>query len=195
MTQQEWINQINERQVEVNTLIDEYWALYSSPSSWQFWYHIVLLVVPLLLLYRFINRERFFEILFYGYTTHVLVTYLDSLMSRYGYWEHPYMILSQYPFTLSINASLLPVTYILLYQYCTDRKKSFHLWLLPVTAIMAFGFVEIHEQMNIFQIYDKINVFQLHGGLLNFYMFLLNYVIASLAFWITKLFIKIKYRT
>ncbi len=195
MTHKDFIDKMNEARVETNLLTDEYWATYSDPSTWQFWYLIALLIIPLVALYLLLNRKRFFEILFYGYTAHVLYTYLDAYMSRYGYWEHPYMILPQYPFTLSINASLLPVVYLLLYQFCTDRGRNFHLWLLGVSAVVGIGFIELHRQMGIFFLYEEINVFQLHESLLNFYMFVGNYILASIAYWFTKLFIYIKHHT
>ncbi|WP_052144891.1 hypothetical protein [Halalkalibacter okhensis] len=195
MTQKEFINKVNEARLDTNLLSDEYWATYSDPTTWQFWYLIALLIIPLVALYVLLNRKRFFEILFYGYTLHVLFTYFDAYMSRYGFWEHPYMILPQYPFTLSINASLLPVAYLLLYQFCTQQGRNFHIWLIGASALIGIGFVEIHRQMGVFILYEKINILQLHEGLLNFYMFIGNYIMGSISYWFTKLFLYFKHHT
>ncbi len=183
MKQQEFIEKINDIQTKANVLSDQYWAQFSHMGTWQFWYHVVLLIIPLVLLYRLINRQRLFEILFYGYTSHVIFTYIDSYMVRYGYWDHPFMILPQFPFALSINASLLPVIYMLIYQYCTDRGRNFYLWALVASVVVGFIWVEIHEQHNIFQ---------LHRGITNLHTFISNFFVSVLTYWITRLFLYIK---
>ncbi len=192
MRQQEFLENINKVQTRVNYMTDEYWALYSDPTTWQFWYHVAWLIIPLVILFIYINKERFFEILFYGYSIHVLFTYGDSFLVRYGYVDHPYMILSQFPFALSVNAAILPVIYMLLYQYCTEHKKNFYIWSLVVSAVVGLGWVEIHKQLNLFQIHEKMNVLQLHSGFLNFYIFLNNFLTSIFVFWFTKLFLLLK---
>jgi hypothetical protein len=195
MKQQEVIENINKLQTKVNQMTSEYWAQYSDVSTWQFWYHFAWIIIPLVVLYRFISRERFFEVLFYGYTTHVIFIYMDSYLVRYGYVDHPYMVLSQFPFSLSVNAAILPVLYMLLYQYCTNRGKNFYVWSLAASAFVGLLWVEFHRQLNLFQINEKMNIFQLRSEFLNFYIFLANYIVSILVLWITKLFICIKKNT
>ncbi|MFC0471684.1 hypothetical protein ACFFHM_14575 [Halalkalibacter kiskunsagensis] len=195
MKQQEVIENINKLQTKVNEMTDEYWVQYSDLSTWQFWYHLAWIIIPLVVLYRYINRERFFEILFYGYTMHVIFTYNDSFLVRYGYVDHPYMVLSQFPFSLTVNAAILPVIYMLLYQYCTDRGRNFYLWSLAVSAVVGLAWVEIHKQLNLFQINEKMNILQLRNELLNVYIFLGNYIVSIIVLWITRLFLTIKKKT
>ncbi|WP_052144841.1 hypothetical protein, partial [Halalkalibacter okhensis] len=192
MTQQEFIEKINRVQTNVNYMTDEYWALYSDASTWQFWYHLFWLIFPLVILFKFIDKEKFFEVLFYGYSVHVLFTYGDSYLVRYGYVDHPYMIFSQFPFAFSVNAAILPVIYMLLYQYCILHKKNFYIWSLVVSAVVGLGWVEIHKQLNIFQMNEKLNVLQLHPAYMNFYIFINNFMTSVIVFWFTKLFIYIK---
>ncbi|WP_332692076.1 CBO0543 family protein [Halalkalibacter lacteus] len=195
MKQQEFIENINKLQTKVNQMTDEYWIQFSDLSTWQFWYHLAWVIIPLVVLYRYISRERFFEILFYGYTIHVIITYNDSYLVRYGYVDHPYMVISQFPFSFSVNAAILPVVYMLLYQYCTDREKNFYLWSLAVSAFVGLLWLEVHKQLNLFQINEKMNILQLRNEFLNFYIFLGNYLVSIIVLWITKLFIFIKRNT
>jgi hypothetical protein len=95
------------------------------------------------------------------------------------------MILPQYPFVLSINASLLPVPYMLVYQYCTEHKKNFYLWALITAFSIGIVFVEIHKHMNIFQLH-KVN---------KIHVFVINFVVALISYWATLLFLYIQKNT
>ena len=76
----------------------DYWQNYSSIDTWQFWANIAFLVVPLVMLFFKLDRKRAFHIGFFGYSCHVISTYIDGYSSRFANWKYPYKIIPLLPF-------------------------------------------------------------------------------------------------
>lgn len=170
---------------ELNALITSYWKDYSNIGTWQFWTVIALLVIPLILVYFAIDRKRIFEVFFFGYTVHILWTYIDIAIEKYGYFVHTYFITPVFPHALNMTVSALPVGFLLLYQYCTNRNKNFYLYTLVLSAIFAFGFASIEQYFGLLEFRKGMN---------HFYIFLIDVGIGYSAFWLTKIVIKLKKR-
>ena len=62
------------------------------------------------------------EICFYGYNIHVLFGYIDLYGRNLGYWNYPFPVFPPIP-GLSLDTSLVPVTFMLVYQWTIKRKK------------------------------------------------------------------------
>lgn len=60
------------RKENTDSLIN-YWTDYSNPSTWQFWFLIVILLIPLVILYIKMDRSKVYLIGFYGYNVHVFL--------------------------------------------------------------------------------------------------------------------------
>lgn len=170
---------------ELNSLIISYWNDYSNTGTWQFWTVVALFVIPLVILYFTVDRKRIFELFFFGYTVHLLWTYTDMVIERYGYFVHTYFLSPFFPFASNMNAAALPVAFLLLYQYCTNRSRNFHLYTLILSAAFAFGFTSIEEGLGLLEFRKGMNYF---------YVFIIDVVIAYIAFWFTRIIIKLKER-
>lgn len=170
---------------ELNSLISSYWNDYSNMGTWQFWTVVALLVIPLVILYFTVDKKRIFELFFFGYTVHILWTYIDIVIERYGYFVHTYFLAPVFPFALNMTASALPVGFLLLYQYCTNTNKNFHLYALILSAAFAFGFASIEE---------GLGLLQFRKGMNQFYIFIIDVMIAYSAYWFTKIVLKIRER-
>jgi hypothetical protein len=179
----EYWNDIYAKSKDLNSELISYWKQYSSIDSWQFWFVLILLVAPLILLYFTVDRKRVFEIFFYGYTVHVLWTYTDTLLGSTTLFVHEYFIIPLLPFALSLTSSVLPVGFLLVYQYCTNNQKNFYLYSTILSAIFAFGFATIEEQLGLIEF---------NNGMNTFYVFLIDIVIAFTAYWITIFVRKLK---
>ncbi|MDQ0897488.1 hypothetical protein [Paenibacillus sp. V4I7] len=176
-------NQIHEKQEEVNSLISSYWSSFSNMWHWQFWVVTFLLIVPLLLLFFTVDRKRIFEIFFFGYTVHMLWTYIDIALSRNGYFTHKYFLTPLLPNALNMTASVLPVGFLLLYQYCTNKNKNFYLYTILLSAVFAFGFATIEKY---------IGFVEFRIGTTQFHLFIIDVGIAYIACWVTKLLLKVR---
>jgi len=176
-------NQIYEKSDELNSLISSYWNHYSDIGTWRFWYSFFLLTTPLVLLYFKVDRKRIFELFFFGYTVHVLWTYVNIALARQGYFNHTAFLTPVLPFALDITTSVLPVSFLLIYQYCTNNNKNFYLYALLLSAIFAFGFASIEE-------YFGLVTFR--KGMDKFYLYCIDIVVVCISYWVTKLGLKLR---
>lgn len=180
MQHQELLNQIYDKKNELNSLRSEYWHQFSDFGSWQFWFLIATLILPLVLLYFTVDRKRIFEVLFYGYTVHILWTYSDEVIERYNLFVHTYFLTPAFPFAFNITTSFLPVGYLLVYQYCINHNKNFYLYTLILDAFFTFVFGTIEHLL-------KMSEF--NNGMNPFYIFLIGLLVTYVSYWFTK-FIK-----
>ncbi|MFZ3579212.1 hypothetical protein [Virgibacillus sp. DJP39] len=185
MYYEEYWEHIYTKGEELNSLIHAYWNDYSNMGTWQFWIVVALLVVPLVILCFTVDKKRIFELFFFGYTVHILWTYVDIAIERYGYFVHTHFLTPIFPFASNMTASALPVGFLLLYQYCTNNNKSFLLYTLILSAVFAFGFASMEE---------SLGLLEFRKGMNHFYVFMIDVVIAYIAYSFTKIVIKIKER-
>src|SRR5690625_2724206 len=159
MDYKEYWEQIRNKQNELNSLLNDYWNDYSAIGTWQFWIVLTFLIVPLVILYFAVDRKRIFELFFFGYTVHILWSYTGIIIERYGFFIHTYFLAPVLPFGLTMNASALPVAFLLIYQYCTNKGKNFYLYGLLVTAIFAFGVASIEKSIGLLEFRKGMNQF------------------------------------
>lgn len=165
---------------KLNADLISYWKEFSFLDDWQFWLVLALLVLPLVLLYVYVDRTRIFEILFFGFCVHMLWTYTDTLLGFTSLFVHQYFIVPLLPYALSMTSSVLPVGYLFVYQYATNHGKNFYLYAILVSAVFAFVFLPIEDFMGLSEFNKGMNMF---------YLFLIDLAIAFLSYWLT-LFVK-----
>ncbi|MCM3761356.1 hypothetical protein M3212_11235 [Alkalihalobacillus oceani] len=176
------IYRTKEKLLELNS---DYWHLYSGYSTWYFWVNLLTILLPLVFLYKKLDRTRFFEISFYGYTAHVLWSNIDQMLSMYNLIDHPHRLTYVLPSGITITAVLFPVTFMLLYQYCSNRQKSFFLCALFGSILFSFGFGALSRMAGLLT---------LHKGMNLFYLFLIDILVAYAAYAFTALFKYLKKR-
>lgn len=183
MSFEQYWDQLNKKNDEFIKLISSYWTHYSGFTSWQFWVILALLIIPLVILFFKIDRKRIFELLFFGYTAHILWTYYNIALERYGFLNHSYFLTPALPYALNITASMLPVTFILLYQYCTNKRKNYYLFAIIASAIFAFvlGPLEGHYRFAV-----------MRKGMNSFVFFISDILIAYVTYWFTKLMLRVR---
>ena len=167
MTKNELLAKANQLQQQYVDALNTYWYKFNYFDSWQFWLVVTMLIVPLIVLYLKIDRTRLFELGFFGFCVHLVTTYVDMAGARLGYWSYPYFAIPLFPTALGLDASLIPVVFILLYQWVTDKKRNYYLYALLVGA--AFAFI-------IKPIMNYLDLFRLHKGLNFIGLYLLAYV-------------------
>lgn len=180
MSVEEYWDKINHASAKVSSLINSYWHEHSNWSSWQFWIILACLIFPLIVLLIKLDKEKALQILFFGYTVHMLWTYTEIILIRLGYMDHHYFLLPFLPQAIGITSSLLPVSFMLLYQYCIKHEKNYLLWTIVLSAVIAFVFVPIEK---------KIGFLAMLKGLNNFHIFLIDVINTIIAYGLTKFFI------
>ncbi|HZG17672.1 MAG TPA: CBO0543 family protein [Candidatus Bathyarchaeia archaeon] len=173
--------QLYELGQKITDKLIEYWWQFSSFDSWQFWVTLAMLVVPLIVLYFLIDRSQVFKIGFFGLCVHIVTTYADLTGWRLGYWDYPYFAIPLFPVALGLDSSLIPVVFMLLYQWVTEKNRNFYLYAVILAALFAFG---LKPLMN------TLDLFRLHKGLSFLELFLYVYVpIIFLSKWLFNTFV------
>ncbi|MEN1968596.1 hypothetical protein WMZ97_11045 [Lentibacillus sp. N15] len=185
MNQEQLYHKIAEYKSETQQLVSQFWHEYSSIDTWYFWFNILSAIIPLVILYFAIDKKRIFEICFYGYTIHVGWANVDSILSTHNLLVHPHSLTYFIPTGLNMTAVVLPILFMLLYQYSTNRNKNVYLWSLIGCALGAFVFAPIMS---------ACNLLKLDNGMNFVYVFLIDIAVSFFAYWLTLLFRWVKHR-
>ncbi|WP_251548944.1 hypothetical protein [Neobacillus muris] len=179
MSRKQYWEEINKASEKVSSLMYSFWHEYSDWGNWQFWLILLFLLAPLVVLLIKLDRRKSLEILFLGYTVHMLWTYTDLALIRQGFLDHNYFLVPFLPQGLGITASFLPVAFMLAYQYCINHDKKFPVWALVLSAVIAFGFAPIEE---------AIGLLSTQKGFTIAYLFFIDFAISMIAYGMTKFF-------
>ncbi|RKD25760.1 hypothetical protein BEP19_02115 [Ammoniphilus oxalaticus] len=182
MEYNEYWDEIGKTREKLISLLVNYWKDFSSFSDWQFWFVAFSLLAPLVVLYFVVDRTRIFEIFFFGFTTHMLWAYSNIMFEKVGLIVRHYFLIPFLPASINITASLLPVSYLLLYQRCTDRQKNFYWRAVVLAAVIIFGFVPLQQAMGFIETKQWMNL-----GIL----FFLDLLVVYLAYWFTKYLVRL----
>jgi hypothetical protein len=177
--QLEFIEQIRKAEIAQSQRWIEYWLEHSHYYTWQFWVVLAMFVIPLIILIVFIDRRKIFLLGFYGYSVHVFFSYTDIYGANNGFWTYPYKLLPILPASITLDASLIPVIYILYYQYLLNHRKNYYLWMLGLCLTLAYVLKPLMVGLGLFHF----------GGKENFFILFLGYVfVALVSKWLMDLF-------
>ena len=101
--------------------------------SWQWWILVVLLVLPWVVWWKYVDKKRLLEIFMVGLLVLILSAHLDSVLSETGLWYYHYWLTPWTPRLITANFSFIPVVYMLVYQ----RYRSWKSYLAAM-AVLAF---------------------------------------------------------
>jgi len=179
-SQQQFFSDINKMQEKVARLQEQYWLTYTNINSWQFWVMSLMLIIPLIILLLKIDKTKLFLMLFYAFNIHAWFAYIDSFGVRRGFWDYPHSLTPYFPFSMALDGSLVPVSYMFVYQWTLNNKKNYYLY--AVALSMLFSFV-------LKPILVSIGLFGIHKGFNYFYLFLLYCLLFLLAKGFTSFFL------
>lgn len=182
--QQKFLEKIRFHNKDGTELQLEYWEMYSNLSTWQFWLEVTLLIAPLIVLIIFIDKKRIFQVGFFGLNYHVWFAYTNAIGIRMGLWEYPYLGIPFLP-SFTLDASLVPVVCMLVYQWVLSRNKNIWLYGLLLSGVLAFAFkpVIVH-----------FNFFRMHHGISFIHLFIFYCLFFLISLLITNFFLFLKRR-
>lgn len=174
------LDKINEMLENSSDAVNHYWISYSNPSTWQFWVLLALLLLPLIALPFLLDRRKALLIGFYGFNIHVWFHYCDLYTSTHGFTDFPYKVFPFLPVSLTLDTSLVPVTFMLVYQWTLNNNKNFYIYTALFCAFMAFLVKPAFVAFELFRIHNAMNYF---------YLFVLYLLIALISKLITNIFL------
>ncbi|MDF2962097.1 MAG: hypothetical protein K0S39_3832 [Paenibacillus sp.] len=174
------IEQLNKMHEKMTSANFHYWQQYSHMGTWQFWFNLAIIVLPLISLFLFIDRRRAILIGFYGFNVHVWFTYIDAFGVTRALWNYPYKAIPLLPVSFALDASFIPIVFMLLYQWILNHRKNYYLYFTGLSLFLSFLF---KPALTTFEL------FQLNKGMNYFYLFLGYMIIMLVSKWITDLFL------
>ncbi|MFT8323116.1 MAG: hypothetical protein ABF649_19795 [Bacillus sp. (in: firmicutes)] len=146
---------VEQRKASTEKLIT-YWHTYSDIHTWQFWFILAMLIIPLIILYMKIDRTKIFHICFYGYTIHLFFSYMELIGINKGKIGYAYQIFPQLP-SFSLDSSLIPVAFMLVYQWTLNHQKNYFLYTIVTAIIFSFLFKPFLACIGILKLYNGFN--------------------------------------
>jgi hypothetical protein len=108
--------------------------LFLSP---QWWLLLVFLIVPWLIWLKVVDKSRKLEIVAVGLLIAIVTMQLDWVGYYLGFWDYPIQLLPLMPEAFAFDLSMIPVAFMLLYQYC-KTWKSYSIGLVCLSLVYSF---------------------------------------------------------
>ncbi len=84
---------------------------------------LAMLVLPWFVWWKLVDKKRFLEIIIFGLFICTAVTVLDEIGCQLNWWDYRYDIEPLFPRLIPMNFTMLPILYMLIYQYFTQWKE------------------------------------------------------------------------
>lgn len=156
-------------ETQLSQLRIETW-LHHDLLAWQWLLLLAVLIIPWFFWWRKVDRTRLLEITLVGMFTLIIASYLDAVLTELGLWSYRYWVLPVWPRLISADFTVLPVTYMFIYQKYSERWKTFIISMTITSALYSFGgesflvWIDVYELHNwhhyySFPIYLAIGIF------------------------------------
>lgn len=119
--------------------------------KWTWWLNLALVILPLLILWKVIDRKRLLQILTYGLLIAMLANLLDSLGLAFMLWDYPDKLLPITPRLFPINYVMLPFAYMLIYQRYSSWR-DFAWASIGLSAFTAFIGEPLFTWLNLYHL-------------------------------------------
>jgi hypothetical protein len=110
---------------------------YGGFLSPQWWLLLAFLIVPWLIWLKVVDKNRKLEIVVVGLFVAIVTKLLDLVGYNLNFWDYPIQIIPLVPEAFSFDLSMIPVAYMLLYQYF-KTWKSYCIGLVCMSVVYAF---------------------------------------------------------
>jgi hypothetical protein len=120
---------------------NEHW-LHDVIFTFNWWFLLVLTVLPWIVWWRIVDKKRLLEISLYGTMISIISIMLDDIGSYFVLWIYQYQLIPVSPRLNPIDLTVMPVTYMFIYQYFR-KWKSF----IIAQIVLAFGAAFISEPL------------------------------------------------
>ncbi|MFC5451579.1 CBO0543 family protein [Paenibacillus aestuarii] len=103
----------------------------------QWWLLVAFTIVPWVIWVKIVDKKRKLELVVVGLFIAIVTKLLDLVGYNLNYWDYPIQMIPLVPEAFAFDLSMVPVAYMLLYQYF-KTWKSYCLGLLCMSVIYAF---------------------------------------------------------
>jgi hypothetical protein len=130
------LKQLSELQIKLTNGSLEYWKEFVW-GTWQFWSLVIITILAFFVWWKLVDKNRLVQIILFGSLMHSLSIYLDAYGTQYILWEYKYQIFPAIPTAFNLNASIIPIVFMLIYQYSSTWKR-YIIFLVSVAFVSAY---------------------------------------------------------
>jgi len=94
-------------------------------GTWRWWVLLVLLTVPWFIWYKTVKKNKLPELTMFGLIVMVFTITLDELGYNMTLWSYPFDVIPIFPRLTSIDYTVVPIIFMLTYQYFPTWKSFF----------------------------------------------------------------------
>ncbi|MEN6459979.1 MAG: CBO0543 family protein [Syntrophomonas sp.] len=146
--------------------------------KWTWWLNLAVTVIPIIILWKVLDRRRFLEIIVFGMLMAMLATFLDALGITYSLWNYPDRFVPVSPRLIPIDFVALPFLYMLVYQRFTSWK-SYMAANLVLAAVFSFVLEPLLVWLNLYETTHWEHI----------YSFPIYFIIAMAVKWLTGILV------
>jgi hypothetical protein len=127
------------------------WMVLGSMADPRWWLLFVSIFFPWVIWWKAVDRSRLFEILSFGLFWAAMATWLDLLGTTYNMWSYPFKLNDHTTTLLPADVSVIPVMYMLLYQF-SSTWKAYVLGSILIAVILSFIFEPLFILFQMFEL-------------------------------------------
>ncbi|QGH35101.1 hypothetical protein GI584_14070 [Gracilibacillus salitolerans] len=128
----------------------EYWISHDL-FSFQWWLLLLVLFIPWIIWWRFVDKKRIEQILLFGTLLTILVMTLDDFGVEKHLWSYPVQLLHVIPRLIPIDQGIIIVVHMFLYQYFPNWQK-FIISNIVIAIIFTFVFEPLTVWLGIYKL-------------------------------------------
>ncbi|PLS04296.1 CBO0543 family protein [Neobacillus cucumis] len=130
----------------------QHW-LHDDLFTWRWWLLLIAATIPWLIWLKLRDKKRSFELLSYGLIWAVLASIADVIGADLMLWGYPDKLLPMVPPLLPADITVIPVSFMFIYQYSKDFK-TYLIYSLLLSAFFGYILEHLFEKWEMFTL-DK----------------------------------------
>lgn len=141
---------------ELHQLNVRQWYL-DSFLTWEWWLLVGLTIVPLVIWWKMLDKNKAYEIAFYGCMINIMAVILDDIGTNLSWWSYPIKLIPVVPPLLTADSILVPIFFMIIYQFFSSSLKRLYISNVITACFIAF----VSEPLFIWLHYYKLNDWKL----------------------------------
>ncbi|HWP96063.1 MAG TPA: CBO0543 family protein [Syntrophomonadaceae bacterium] len=125
--------------------------LYDDLHKWTWWLNLIAVILPIIILWKVMDRKRFLQILVFGFLTAMVSTFFNTLGIALMLWDYPDRFLPISPRLFPVDFVALPFLYMLVYQYYLNWK-DFVIANTILAAVLSFVLEPVLVWLNLYEL-------------------------------------------
>jgi hypothetical protein len=109
-------NEIVQMREELKDAVFEYWINHTL-FQWEWWVLLVLTIVPWVVFWMVVDKNRTHEILTFGFFIAILTVFVDDLGTFLVWWHYPHSLIGVSPPLVPVDLAITPCSMMIVYQY------------------------------------------------------------------------------